>query len=105
MSPRLKEDLNDLDSKSVARTKSDGRIFIPCIPVKSVIVIKPERLKRKGIGSQDCASDSWTSEEDAVLCGTVHEYGPLWELASDFLQYLPDGSLYTGRYHHPCALL
>jgi hypothetical protein len=105
LSPRLEEDLNDSDSKSVARTKSDGRILIPCIPVKSVIVIKPERLRRKGIGSQDCASDSWTFEEDAVLYGTVHEYGPLWELASDFLQYLPDMSLYTGRYHHPCALL
>ncbi|XP_066322316.1 protein PHOTOPERIOD-INDEPENDENT EARLY FLOWERING 1-like isoform X2 [Miscanthus floridulus] len=100
LSPRLKEDLNDLDPKSMARTKSDGRISIPCMPVKRVIVIKPERLKRKGIWSRDCASDSWTSEEDAVLCGTVHEYGPLWELASDFLHSLPGGS-YRGRYHHP----
>jgi E1A-binding protein p400 len=70
------------------------------MPVKRVIVIKPERLKRKGIWSRDCASDSWTSEQDAVLCGTVHEYGPLWELASDFLHSLPGGS-YRGRYHHP----
>ncbi|AQK54391.1 Protein PHOTOPERIOD-INDEPENDENT EARLY FLOWERING 1 [Zea mays] len=101
LSPRLKEDLNDSDSKSVGRTKSDGRFFIPCMPVKRVIVIKPERLKRKGIWSRDCASDSWSSEEDAVLCGTVHEYGPLWELASDFLHFLPGGSLYRGRYHHP----
>ncbi|AQK73658.1 Protein PHOTOPERIOD-INDEPENDENT EARLY FLOWERING 1 [Zea mays] len=101
LSPRPKEDLNDSDPKSVARTKSDGRLSIPCMPVKRVIVIKPERLKKKGIWSRDCASDSWTSEEDAVLCGTVHEYGPLWELASDFLHSLPGGSSYRGRYHHP----
>lgn len=100
LSPRL-EELNDSDPKSVARTKSDGRISIPCMPVKRVIVIKPERLKKKGVWSRDYASDSWTSEEDAVLCGTVHEYGPLWELASDFLHSLPGGSFYRGRYHHP----
>ncbi|CAN6246522.1 unnamed protein product [Urochloa humidicola] len=98
LSPRhLREEFND----SAARTKSDGRISIPCMPVKRVIVIKPERLKKKGIWSRDCASDSWTSEEDAVLCGTVHEYGPLWELASDFLHSLPGGASYRGRYRHP----
>ncbi|KAL6633748.1 hypothetical protein ACP70R_026419 [Stipagrostis hirtigluma subsp. patula] len=95
---KLKEELYDT---SAARTKSDGRISIPCIPVKRVIVIKPERLKKKGIWSRDCAPDSWSSEEDAVLCATVHEYGALWELASDFLHSLPGGSFYRGRYRHP----
>lgn len=98
---RLKEELNDSDPKSAARAKSDGRIAIPCMPVKRVILIKPERLKKKGIWSRDCASESWTSEEDAVLCGTVHEYGPLWELASDSLHSIPGGALYRGRYRHP----
>lgn len=102
LSPRhLREEFNDSDPKSAARTKSDGRISIPCMSVKRVIVIKPERLKKKGIWSRDCASDSWTSEEDAVLCGTVHEYGPLWELASDFLHSLPGGAFYRGKYRHP----
>ncbi|KAF8768570.1 hypothetical protein HU200_007118 [Digitaria exilis] len=97
LSPRhLKEDLD-----SASRTKNDGRISIPCMPVKRVILIKPERLKKKGIWSRDCAPDPWTPEEDAVLCGTVHEYGPLWELASDFLHSLPGGSFYRGRYRHP----
>ncbi|WVZ74132.1 hypothetical protein U9M48_022354 [Paspalum notatum var. saurae] len=98
---RLKEELNDSDPKSASRTRSDGRIAIPCMPVKRVILIKPERLKKKGVWSRDCALEPWTSEEDAVLCGTVHEYGPLWELASDFLHSLPGGALYRGRYRHP----
>lgn len=97
LSPRhLKEEFD-----SASRNKNDGRISIPCMPVKRVILIKPERLKKKGIWSRDCASDSWTPEEDTVLCGTVHEYGPLWELASDFLHSLPGGSFYRGRYRHP----
>jgi hypothetical protein len=93
--------LDDSDPKSASRSKSDGKISIPCMPVKRVIVIKPERLKKKGIWSRDCAPNPWTSEEDAVLCATVHEYGPLWELASDFLHSLPGGSFYRGRYRHP----
>ncbi|XP_062219951.1 protein PHOTOPERIOD-INDEPENDENT EARLY FLOWERING 1-like isoform X2 [Phragmites australis] len=98
---KLKEELNDSDPKSATRIKSDGRISVPCMPVKRIILIKPERLKKKGLWSRDCAPDSWTSEEDAVLCATVHEYGPLWELSSDFLHSLPGGAFYKGRYHHP----
>ncbi|XP_062222377.1 protein PHOTOPERIOD-INDEPENDENT EARLY FLOWERING 1-like isoform X2 [Phragmites australis] len=98
---KLKEELNGSDPKSAIRTKSDSRISIPCMSVKRVIVIKPERLKKKGIWSRDCVPDSWTSEEDAVLCATVHEYGPFWELASDILHSLPGGAFYKGRYHHP----
>lgn len=98
---KWKDDLNDTDPKSGTRSKNDGKISIPYMPVKRVIVIKPERLKKKGIWSRECAPDPWTSEEDAVLCATVHEYGPLWELASDFLHSLPGGSFYRGRYRHP----
>ncbi|GJM86482.1 hypothetical protein PR202_ga02346 [Eleusine coracana subsp. coracana] len=98
---KFRDELNDSDPKSAIKSKSDGKISIPYMPVKRVIVIKPERLKKKGIWSRDCAPDPWTSEEDAVLCATVHEYGPLWELASDFLHSLPGGSFYRGRYRHP----
>uniref|UniRef100_A0A0E0CQ01 Protein PHOTOPERIOD-INDEPENDENT EARLY FLOWERING 1 n=1 Tax=Oryza meridionalis TaxID=40149 RepID=A0A0E0CQ01_9ORYZ len=98
---KLKDELNDSDPKSGTRIKSDGRISIPCMPVKRVMVIKPERLKKKSLWSRDCASDSWTIEEDAVLCATVNEYGPLWELASDSLHSVPCGALYRGRYRHP----
>jgi hypothetical protein len=92
---RLKfKELNDSDPKSATRC-------IHCMPVKRAIVIKPERLKKKGIWSRDCPPDPWTSEEDAVLCATVHEYGPLWELTSDILHSLPCGSFYRGRYRHP----
>ncbi|EEC73812.1 hypothetical protein OsI_08529 [Oryza sativa Indica Group] len=98
---KLKDELNDSDPKSGARIKSDGRISVPCMPVKRVMVIKPERLKKKSLWSRDCASDSWTTEEDAVLCATVNEYGPLWELASDSLHSVPGGAFYRGRYRHP----
>ncbi|KQK08524.1 protein PHOTOPERIOD-INDEPENDENT EARLY FLOWERING 1 isoform X1 [Brachypodium distachyon] len=98
---KLKDKVNDSDPKLMS-IKSDGRISTPCMPVKRVMVIKPERLKRKGlIWPRDCASDSWTTEEDAVLCGTVHEYGPVWELASEFLHSIPGGAFYRGRYRHP----
>ncbi|TVT99739.1 hypothetical protein EJB05_54878 [Eragrostis curvula] len=70
LSPR---EHNESDQKSAIRAKNDGKVSIPCMPVKRVIVIKPERLKKKGIWSRDCAPDPWTSEEDAVLCATVHE--------------------------------
>ncbi|KAF0933873.1 hypothetical protein E2562_019320 [Oryza meyeriana var. granulata] len=98
---KLKDELNDSDPKSGARIRSDGRISIPCMPAKRVMVIKPERLKKKSLWSRDCASDSWTTEEDAVLCATVNEYGPLWELASDSLHSVPGGAFYRGRYRHP----
>jgi len=98
---KLKDEVNDSDPKSV-RTKNDGRVSIPCMPVKRVMVIKPERLKKKGfLWPRDCTLDPWTTEEDAVLCGTVHEYGPIWELASEFLHSMPGGGLYRGRYRHP----
>uniref|UniRef100_A0A0D9VJP4 DNA helicase n=1 Tax=Leersia perrieri TaxID=77586 RepID=A0A0D9VJP4_9ORYZ len=98
---KLKDELNDSDPKSGTKTKSDGRISIPHMPVKRVMVIKPERLKKKGLWSRDCASDSWTTVEDAVLCATVNEYGPNWELASDSLHSIPGGAFYRGRYRHP----
>ncbi|KAL5213101.1 hypothetical protein ABZP36_023948 [Zizania latifolia] len=98
---KLKDGINDSDPKSVTRIKNDGRISIPCMPVKRVMVIKPERLKKKSLWSRDCAPDSWTTEEDAVLCATVNEYGPLWELASDSLHSVPGGVFYRGRYRHP----
>ncbi|KAM0829553.1 hypothetical protein ACQ4PT_066800 [Festuca glaucescens] len=98
---KLKDEVNDSDPKLV-RTKNDGRVSIPCMPVKRVMVIKPERLKKKGLlWPRDCALDPWTTEEDAVLCGTVNEYGPVWELASEFLHSMPGGGLYRGRYRHP----
>ncbi|KAG8059822.1 hypothetical protein GUJ93_ZPchr0002g26685 [Zizania palustris] len=98
---KLKDEINDSDPKSMTRIKNDGRISIACMPVKRVMVIKPERLKKKSLWSRDCAPDSWTNEEDAVLCATVNEYGPLWELASDFLHSVPGGAFYRGRYRHP----
>ncbi|CAM0908654.1 unnamed protein product [Alopecurus aequalis] len=98
---KLRDEADDSDPKLV-RTKNDGRVSIPCLPVKRVMVIKPERLKKKGLlWPRDCALDPWTTEEDVVLCGTVHEYGPIWELASEFLHSMPGGGLYRGRYRHP----
>ncbi|KAG8071921.1 hypothetical protein GUJ93_ZPchr0006g44384 [Zizania palustris] len=97
---KLKDGINDSDPKPVTRIKNDGRISIPCMPVKRVMVIKPERLKKKSLWSRDCDPDSWTTEEDAVLCATVNEYGPLWELASDSLHSVPGGAFYRGRYRH-----
>ncbi|KAI3743381.1 hypothetical protein L1987_61089 [Smallanthus sonchifolius] len=67
------------------RSKTGIRISITSMPVKRVMTIRLEKLKRGSIWPNDCfpTPDLWLSSEDAVLCAIVHEYGVNWSLTSD----------------------
>ncbi|KAF6138037.1 hypothetical protein GIB67_042942 [Kingdonia uniflora] len=91
----------DLDQKPVSRSKMRGKMSITAMPIKRVLVIKPEKLKKKGnIWSRAC-NDLWTSHEDAILCAIVHEYGTQWSFVSDALYGVCGGGFYRGRIRHP----
>ncbi|KAF9604006.1 hypothetical protein IFM89_039360 [Coptis chinensis] len=80
--------------KPVNRSKMGGKVYITVMPVKRILVIKPEKLKKKGnIWSRDCnaSPDSWMSQEDVILCAVVHEYGSNWSLVSDILYGMTAG--------------
>ncbi|XP_010242799.1 PREDICTED: protein PHOTOPERIOD-INDEPENDENT EARLY FLOWERING 1 isoform X2 [Nelumbo nucifera] len=93
----------DLDIKPPNRSKMGGKISITPMPVKRVLVIKPEKIKKKGIWSRDCvpSPDPWSSQEDAILCAIVHEYNTHWSLVSDTLYGMTAGGFYRGRFRHP----
>ncbi|CBI30029.3 unnamed protein product, partial [Vitis vinifera] len=83
--------------------KMGGKISITVMPVKRILMIKPEKLKKGNIWSRDCvpSPDFWFPQEDAVLCAVVHEYGPHWSLVSETLYGMTAGGFYRGRYRHP----
>lgn len=93
----------DLELKSASRGKMGGKISITVMPVKRILMIKPEKLKKGNIWSRDCvpSPDFWFPQEDAVLCAVVHEYGPHWSLVSETLYGMTAGGFYRGRYRHP----
>ncbi|OVA11469.1 SNF2-related [Macleaya cordata] len=94
----------DLDHKPASRSKMGGKISITTMPVKRVLLIKPEKLNKKGnVWLRGCISspDSWSSSEDAILCAIVHEYGTHWSLVSDTLYGMTAGGYYRGRFRHP----
>ncbi|CAN4095126.1 unnamed protein product [Withania somnifera] len=94
----------NIELRPICRSKMGGKISISPMPVKRVITIKSERLIRKGkTWSRDYfpSADSWSPQEDAVLCASVHEYGPYWSLVSDILYGMTAGGVYRGRYRHP----
>ncbi|KAI3951577.1 hypothetical protein MKX01_018693 [Papaver californicum] len=94
----------DLDHRPACRSKMGGKISITTMPVKRVLLIKPEKSNKKGsIWLRGCISmsDSWSSSEDAILCAIVHEYGTHWSLVSDVIYGMPAGGFYRGRFRHP----
>ncbi|XP_059662554.1 protein PHOTOPERIOD-INDEPENDENT EARLY FLOWERING 1 isoform X2 [Cornus florida] len=94
----------DLEQKSISRSKAGGKISITAMPIKRVLTIKPEKLKKKGnIWSKDCfpSPDFWSPQEDALLCAVVHEYGPNWSLVSETLYGMTAGGFFRGRVRHP----
>lgn len=93
----------DLEHKSVGRSRMGGKISITPMPVKRVLTIKPEKLKKGNIWSRDCvpSPDSWLPQEDAILCAMVHEYGTHWNMISSTLYSMTAGGFYRGRYRHP----
>lgn len=102
--PKLGEGVMDLDIKPANRSKMGGKVSITFMPIKRVLVIKPEKLKKKGfVWSKDCvpSPDSWSPLEDAMLCAIVHEYSTHWSLVSDALYGMTAGGFYRGRFRHP----
>lgn len=93
----------DNELKPTSRGKTTGKKFITSMPIKRVLMIKPEKLKKGNLWSRDCVPlpDSWSPQEDAILCAVVHEYGPNWSLVSGTLYGMTAGGAYRGRYRHP----
>ncbi|KAJ9559094.1 hypothetical protein OSB04_013708 [Centaurea solstitialis] len=94
----------EVDHKPVVnRSKTGVKISITSMPVKRVMTIRLEKLKKGSIWPNDClpSPDSWLSSEDAVLCAVVHEYGVNWSLASDVLNGMTTGGFYRGIVRHP----
>ncbi|KAE8691249.1 Protein PHOTOPERIOD-INDEPENDENT EARLY FLOWERING 1 [Hibiscus syriacus] len=91
------------EQKPASRSKTGGKFSITSMPMKRVLIIKPEKLKNANIWSKDCvpSPDSWLAQEDAILCAVVHEYGSNWNLVSDALYSMTAGGFYRGRYRHP----
>lgn len=97
------ESVVDTEQKPASRSRMGGKISITTMPVKRVLMIKPEKLKKANIWSRECipSPDFWLSQEDAILCAVVHEYGPHWSLVSETLYGMTAGGYYRGRYRHP----
>ncbi|OMO50188.1 SNF2-related protein [Corchorus capsularis] len=93
----------ELEQKPAGRSRTGGKFSITSMPLKRVLMIKPEKLKKGNIWSRDCvpSPDSWLPQEDAILCAVVHEYGPHWSLVSETLYSMTAGGFYRGRYRHP----
>ncbi|KAG5398759.1 hypothetical protein IGI04_020573 [Brassica rapa subsp. trilocularis] len=93
----------DNELKPANRGKTLGKKFIISMPIKRVLMIKPEKLKKGNLWSRDCvpSPDSWLPQEDAVLCAMVHEYGSNWSLVSETLYGMTAGGAYRGRHRHP----
>ncbi|KAG2686940.1 hypothetical protein I3760_09G030300 [Carya illinoinensis] len=93
----------DIEQKTASRSRMGGKVSITTMPVKRVLMIKPEKLKKANIWSRECvpSPDFWLPQEDAILCAVVHEYGPHWSLVSETLYGMTAGGRYRGRYRHP----
>ncbi|XP_019092213.1 PREDICTED: protein PHOTOPERIOD-INDEPENDENT EARLY FLOWERING 1-like [Camelina sativa] len=93
----------DNEMKLTSRGKTIGKKSITSMPIKRVLMIKPEKLKKGNLWSRDCvpSPDSWLPQEDAILCAMVHEYGPNWSFVSGTLYGMTAGGAYRGRYRHP----
>ncbi|KAJ4799125.1 Helicase SWR1 [Rhynchospora pubera] len=91
--------------KSVVKAKRSCGfgLTISYTPVKQVMMVKPEKLKKVGNSwsSKDFVPDVWSCGEDAVLCATLHEYGPHWGLVSDMVHTEFGFGGYRGRSRHP----
>ncbi|XLU69576.1 hypothetical protein S245_028629 [Arachis hypogaea] len=97
------ETLVENEQKTSSRNKMGGKISITPMPVKWILMIKPEKVKKGNLWSKDCIppADTWLPQEDAVLCAVVHEYGSNWSLVSETLYGMTAGGAYRGRYRHP----
>lgn len=97
------QDSGDAQGKSPtsgAKTNAGEKVLIMSWPLKKGPIMILERERKKDGKTQEHV-DPWVSAEDAILCAVVYEYGGNWQLASDALAGIPDGSLYRGCYRLP----
>ncbi|KAI9122384.1 hypothetical protein K1719_007073 [Acacia pycnantha] len=101
--PKQCESMVESEQKPPSRSKMGGKISITPMPVKRILTIKPEKVKKGNAWSKDGvpSADFWLSQEDAILCAIVHEYGSNWSLVSETLYGMTAGGSYRGRYRHP----
>lgn len=97
------EIMADFEQRPASRSKMGGKISITSMPVKRILMIKPEKVKKGNAWSKECvpSADFWLPQEDAILCAIVHEYGSNWSLVSETLYGMAAGGSYRGRYRHP----
>lgn len=88
-------------TSSGAKKSVGEKLLIMSWPLKKAPIITLERERKKDAAKMQEHVDPWVSAEDAILCAVVHEYGGNWQLASDALAGIPDGSMYRGCYRHP----
>jgi hypothetical protein len=84
-----------------SKTPLGEKVLITAWPLKRAPIVILERERKKDAAKMQEHIDPWVSAEDAILCAVVHEYGGNWQLASDALAGLPDGSRYRGCHRHP----
>lgn len=100
---KQRESMVESEQRPPSRSKMGGKISITSMPVKRVLTIKPEKVKKSNAWTKDGipSADFWLPQEDAILCAVVHEYGSNWSLVSDTLYGMTSGGSYRGRYRHP----
>ncbi|KAK4749887.1 hypothetical protein SAY87_027336 [Trapa incisa] len=94
---------SDYEQKIPSRNRASGKISTAMIATERPILIKMERFRKTDFWVRDRIppSDPWSTQEDAVLCAGVHEYGSNWGLISDLLYEIVAGGSYRGRFRHP----
>lgn len=94
---------SDYEQKIPSRSRVSGKISTAMITTKRAVLIKMEKFKKADFLPRDRIppSDPWSTQEDAVLCAGVHEYGPNWGFISDMLYGMASGGSYRGRFRHP----
>lgn len=91
------------NEQKIPRSRASGKVSTAMTPNKRVVLIKVERFKKADFWPRDRIppSDPWSTQEDAILCAGVYEYGPNWGLISDLLYEMASGGFYRGRFRHP----
>ncbi|CAM6104661.1 unnamed protein product [Calypogeia fissa] len=88
-------------TSSGAKRSVGEKVLIMSWPLKKGPIMTLEKERKKDAARMQEHVDPWVSAEDAILCAVVHEYGGNWQLASDALAGIPDGSIYRGCHRHP----
>uniref|UniRef100_A0A6V7QY61 DNA helicase n=1 Tax=Ananas comosus var. bracteatus TaxID=296719 RepID=A0A6V7QY61_ANACO len=94
--------MEELEYEAQEAKAAEDEASNSCDRVGTTVERKPKKVKEEGNNwFKDSSPDSWSTQEDAILCAVVHEYGTHWSLVSDILYGVPGGGSYRGRFRHP----